>query len=206
MSERIQEDTAIASPSTSSFDDPAYIEKLWDEYYLRLRSVITSRARSIRRSVASESEIALSAFHSFIRGAKEGRFAQLNKQDAVWKLIKTIAIRKANDSRKLLRAGKRGGAVAIVGQSEADDDNYNCGDVKIAKSKAEPPSLELEVADLFNSLMARLPDDRHRDVLLLKLQGASVAATAECLSTTTRTVQRILKKIEENWRLELYDS
>ena len=63
----------------------------------------------------------------------------------------------------------------------------------------------MEVADLLNSLLHSLPDDRHRDVILLKLQGASVATIAECLNTTTRTIQRILKKIEERWQSELLE-
>jgi hypothetical protein len=34
----------------------------------------------------------------------------------------------------------------------------------------DSPSLDAEVSDLFNALMSKLPDDRRRDVILLKLQ------------------------------------
>lgn len=154
--------------------------------------------------MASDSEIALSAFHSFVQRARAGQFPDLADQDAMWRLLKTIAIRKANDTRKQLRAKKRGGDQTILGQTDlvSGDDRYAGIDTAIAN--VEPPSLDAEVSDLFNSLMAKLPDDRHRDAVLLKLQGAPVVTIANCLETSTRTVQRLLKQIEQRWQAELF--
>jgi DNA-directed RNA polymerase specialized sigma24 family protein len=59
---------------------------------------------------------------------------------------------------------------------------------------------------MFNLLLERLPDDRHRDVILLKLQGAPIALIAEHLSTTTRTVQRLIKKIQDEWQSDLLEA
>lgn len=162
---------------------------------------VAGRVSGIRRPVANESEIALSAFHSFVQRAQAGQFPDLADHDALWRLLKTIAIRTANDTRKRLRAIKRGGNQAIYGQSDlAQDDQPG---VDAAAGTVDSPSLDAEVSDLFNALMSKLPDDRHRDVILLKLQGASVATIAECLETSTRTVHRLLKQIEEQWQGEL---
>jgi len=185
-------------------DDQAFVEELWAQYYAKLKSAVAGRVNGIRRPVASESEIALSAFHSFVQRAQAGQFPDLADHDALWRLLKTIAIRKANDTRKRLRALKRGGNQAIYGQSDLAQDDQRLTGVDAAAASIDSPSLDAEVSDLFNSLMAKLPDDRHRDVILLKLQGAPVATIAECLETSTRTVHRLLKQIEEEWQGELF--
>ena len=141
-----------------------------------------------------------------MEGTKEGRFPDLSGVDDTWKLLKTIAIRKVNDTRKKLRAQKRGGGHAIVGQADGTSEANPLAGIDLAPARQSSPSVDTEVADLLNTMLARLPDDRHRDALLLKLQGASVATIAECLQTTTRTIQRLLKKVEQDWRIELFES
>jgi len=189
-----------------TIDDAKYVEMLWNTYYPRMKLAIAGRVKSIRRSVANESEIALSAFNSFVQGTKEGRFPDLSGMDDTWKLLKTIAIRKVNDTRKRLRAQKRGGDHVIVGQADGTSEANPVAGVDLAPARESSPSTDTEVADLLNTMLARLPDDRHRDALLLKLQGASVATIADCLQTTTRTIQRLLKKVEHDWRTELIES
>jgi DNA-directed RNA polymerase specialized sigma24 family protein len=180
------------------------VEELWDAFYQRLRLAVRERVRNIRRPVASESEVALSALASFVQRAKDGQFPALADQDELWRLLKTIAIRKTNDLRKNLRAQKRGGQHVVYNQADlAGDSIAPPAGVDAAPGTEESPSLELEISDLLQSLLAQLPDDRHRDIILLKLQGASVAMIAEQLSTTTRTVQRMIKKIEGEWQTDL---
>jgi len=184
-------------------DDEAFVEELWNLYYSKLKLAVAGRVNAIRRPVANESEIALSAFHSFVQRARAGQFPDLADHDAMWRLLKTIAIRKANDLHKQLKAKKRGGDRAIFGQADLTAENRRAVGIEAATSDVDSPSLEAEVSDLFNSLMAKLPDDRHRDAVSLKLQGAPVATIADCLETSTRTVQRLLKRIEIRWQREL---
>jgi DNA-directed RNA polymerase specialized sigma24 family protein len=189
--------------NTFPVDDEAFVEELWNQYYLKLKLAVAGRVNAIRRPVANESEIALSAFHSFVQQARAGQFPDLADRDAMWRLLKTIAIRKANDLHKQLKAKKRGGDLAIFGQADSTNDHRRAVGIEAATSNVDPPSLDAEVSDLLNSLMAKLPDDRHRDAVSLKLQGAPVAMIADCLETSTRTVQRLLKRIEIRWRREL---
>lgn len=184
-------------------DDEAFIEELWNQYYGRLKKAVASRVGSIRRPVADDSEVALSAFQSFVERARAGQFPDLVDEDAMWRLLRTIAIRKANDLRKHLRAKKRGGDRAILSQADLESDDERGVRLDRIVASLDSPSLDVEVADLFNALMAKLPDDRHRNAILLKLQGAPVVVIAECLATSTRSVQRILKQIQQQWQAEL---
>ena len=187
-------------------DDPNYAEKLWADYYARLKKAIASRVRSIRSPVADESEIALSAINSFINQTKNGRIEQSLKQDEIWRLLLTIAINKTSDTRKKLKAKKRGGDRVIVGQSEIEngDSQKSRGIDDVADNQHEL-SLNVDFDEFVNYMLGRLPDEAHRDVILLKLQGASVKIIAECLQTTTRTVQRMLVKIGAQWQNELLE-
>lgn len=201
-------DTPDSQDERDAWDlsDPKSVERLWNAYYERIRSAVRQRVRDIRRPAASESEVAESALRTFLRRAQEGLFPDLTDEDELWRLLKTIAIRKANDMRKRLLAQRRGGGNAVLNQVDLADPSTS-GRQGLADAPAgEPaPSLDLEVSEMFNSLLAALPDDRHRDLILLKLQGASVAIIAEHLSTTTRTVQRMTNKIEQAWQSELLE-
>lgn len=180
--------------------DPAAIDALWERYYARLKASIRNHVRSMRSPVADESEIALSAFHSLIRQVNEGRFPDLASQDRLWSLLRTIAVCKAKDMHRHLRAKKRGGGRPTVNQSDLGDDGQWIHEIG---GQTDSRSAELEVSEMFNSLLATLPDDRYRDIVLLKLQGASVATIAECLSVSTRTVHRLLATVEQRWQKEL---
>lgn len=187
------------------FSQPEAAEKLWGAFYQRLRLAVRERVRNIRRPVASESEVALSAMNSFLARARDGQFGDLASELELWKLLKTIAIRKTNDMRKNLRAQKRGGEQAIYNQADLDEDQDSAANAGIHTALSEDlaPDLVVELSDLFSQLLNQLPDDRHRDVILLKLQGASVAMIAEQLQTTTRTVQRMVRKIETDWQSDI---
>lgn len=189
------------------FSQPETAEKLWDAFYLRLRMAVRDRVRGIRRPVASESEVALSAMNSFINRARDGQFQNLADEDELWRLLKTIAIRKTNDLRKNLRAQKRGGDHAVYNQADLSDESSTPpAGVDAATDGGSCPTLETELSEMFTLLLNRLPDERHRDLILLKLQGASTAMIAEHLGTTTRTVQRMLKQIEAEWQMDCLGS
>ncbi|WP_197454149.1 ECF-type sigma factor [Stieleria varia] len=195
-----------ATPDPMDFTHPDAAKKLWETFYHRLCLAVRQRVRNIRRPVASESEVALSAINSFFNRARDGQFPDLADEEELWRLLKTIAIRKTNDLRKHLRAQKRGGNHVVYNQSDLDDEDAPLAGVDAASGREITPALEAELSDLMQVLLERLPDDRHRDVILLKLQGASVPTIAEHLSTTTRTVQRMIKKIEAEWQSDLFDT
>jgi DNA-directed RNA polymerase specialized sigma24 family protein len=153
----------------------------------------------MRKAEFNESDVALSALNSFIDRAKKGSFQQVTNDFGLWKLLKTIAVRKVNDGRKRLYAAKRGGLKHVTtGQSDGLPDGRGRG-IEVAPALTRRPDSDLEMSDLFNALLNELSSDRERDVVLLRLQGASFATIAEALQVSTKTVQRILRGIESKW-------
>ncbi len=186
-----------------AFDESRYINELWDAFYPRLKATIAARVKAIHRPVASDSEIALSAFHSFIRRARDGQFADLNHEDQMWKLLRTIAVRKTHNARNHLRAQKRGGQHKIIGQADWAEHGDTPSHVAGAAARNEMHEEQLAASDMLEYLLSQLPEQRTRDIILLKLDGASLGAIAEFLEISTRTVQRELNRIEAEWQHQL---
>lgn len=174
------------------------VRVLWEKFYRPLRESISRRVQQIRRPVASDSEIALSAFHSMVRATREGRFRDVGNDASLWKLLRTIAIRKANGLHKRLWAEKRGGAEGPIGQHEAKDGQP--AGIDLAPARNGTPEQRAVAEELLAELMERLPSDRCREVILLKLEGNDNYEIANALETTTRTVQRMLEKARVEWK------
>jgi hypothetical protein len=187
------DDTGISDAVLS--DDE--VHRLWEEYYVPLKLSISKRVAEIRRSVASESEIALSAFNSFVTRARAGEFPDLHHDNAHWKLLRTIAVRKANALQRNLWADRRGGPKGAVSLQRQQEN----GDEPIAVGNA---SARLEANELLATLLERLPEEVDREIILMRLEGCGTAKIAKTLTISMRKVQRILHRTYNNWT-ELVD-
>ena len=96
-------------------------EALWRTYYERLVHYARGRLGTMPRRDADEEDVALSAMNSFYRGWSDGRFANLNDPDDLWKMLLTITARKANKRIRYQQAEKRG-AGTVRGESVFDRD------------------------------------------------------------------------------------
>src|SRR5262245_39443366 len=74
--------------------DHAAAQNLWERYCQRLVGLARKKLRDRPRRVTDEEDVALSAFDSFCRAAKRGRFSQLHDRDDLWQLLVLIAERK----------------------------------------------------------------------------------------------------------------
>src|SRR6516164_4691978 len=80
--------------------DQAAVQELWERHFQRLVGLARKRLRRTRRGVADEEDVALSAFDSFFRRAREGRFPRLADRHDLWQLLVVIAARKASNLAK----------------------------------------------------------------------------------------------------------
>src|SRR3954452_19706131 len=77
--------------------DPGAAQKLWERYFPRLVGLARARLQGARRRAEDEEDVALSAFDSFCRGAREGRFPRLADRNDLWRLLVVLTARKAVD-------------------------------------------------------------------------------------------------------------
>jgi DNA-directed RNA polymerase specialized sigma24 family protein len=182
--------------------DDAAAQRLWEVYFTRLVSLARNRLRGRPRRAADEEDIALSAFHSFCRGAEQGRFPQLADRDDLWRLLVVITARKAIDLIEHEARQKRGGGT-VLGESALsrlhDSEELPAGLEQIVG--AEPtPEFALQVAEETERLLDLLDSAELRSVALWKMEGYTNEEIATKLGCVPRTVERKLRMIRSAWQ------
>jgi DNA-directed RNA polymerase specialized sigma24 family protein len=181
--------------------DPAAARPLWERYFHRLVELAHDRLRGAPCGGADGEDVALSAFASFCRGAREGRFPDLADRGDLWGLLVTIAARKAADLIAHERRLKRGGG-KVRGES-ARGLPEDGGEGFAGVEGHEPtPELAASAAEEFRRLVALLPDEELRQIALAKLEGRTNAEIAGQIRCAIPTVERRLRLIRRLWAEE----
>lgn len=173
---------------------------LWKRYFARLAKLARSRLHDRFRRVSDEEDIALSAFDSFVRSAREGRFPDLNDRHDLWQVLVMIAARKSTavlrrESRQKRGRGRVRGHSALLNRGAEDSRD----DWWAAVGEQPTPELAATLAEDFSVLLERLNDENLRRIALWKLEGYSNQEIAHRLNRQPRTVERKLHLIRAIW-------
>jgi RNA polymerase sigma factor (sigma-70 family) len=183
--------------------DHSAVERIWQRYYERLVRLARQKLGDASRRAADEEDVALSAFHSFYRGATEGRFPRLDDRHDLWKLLVTITSRKAVAQMRRGHRQKRGGG-RVRGESvfvRRGDSSRGAGIAEILGPEPTPEVAAL-VAEQCGLLLQRLRDETLRQIALYKLEGYTNEEIAQLLDCAPRTVERKLARIRQCWAPE----
>jgi RNA polymerase sigma factor (sigma-70 family) len=166
----------------------AAAQQLWERYYGQLLQFARGKLRGAPRRAADEEDVALSAFHSFCQAA--GRFPRLSSRDDLWQILIMLTARKASHQRRRQQAQKRGGA-----------NNNPGGEQELEEIIGSEPSPQFAamIAEEFETLLNRLPDQGLRQIARLRLEEYSNAEIADLLQCSERTVERRLALIRAVW-------
>jgi DNA-directed RNA polymerase specialized sigma24 family protein len=180
--------------------DVAAIDAVWQAYYDKLTRLLRRRVQQAPLKIADEEDIALSALNSFYDGVQQGRFPKLDDRHDLWKILVTIACRKFNAFRDRQRAQKRGGGnlrgESVFGLDPAADQPRGIEQVL----GSEPtPEVAAAVAETIELLLSQLRDPLLRSIATFKMEGYTNEEIAVKLSCTTRTVERKLERIRQEW-------
>ena len=181
--------------------DPAAVQPLWQRYFQRLVGLARQKLRNAPRRVADEEDVALSAFDSFCRNAERGRFPQLLDRDGLWRLLMVLTARKAAHQIRDEQRLKRGGGVAIHGQTpeKSEEDSL----LEQVLSSEPDPAFAAEVAERCQHLLRMLHDPELEAVALARMEGSSVEEIAGQLGYASRSIKRKLQLIRGLWEKEL---
>jgi DNA-directed RNA polymerase specialized sigma24 family protein len=172
--------------------DEEAARQLWDRYFHQLVGLARKKLKNAPFRSAEE-DVALSAFHSFCRGARHGQFPKLADRDNLWGLLITITSRKAwhwieHETRQKRYPGPVDADVGQLVDREPD------------------PAFALQVAEEFQRLLDRLGDPVLQSIALWKMEGYTNKEIAARLSQTRRagerTVERKLELIRQTWHQE----
>ena len=187
--------------------DAVAAQKLWEEYFRRMVQLARRTLGDVRRGIADEEDVALSAFKSFCLGAREGRFTQLLDRDNLWPLLMAITVHKSVDLIRGENRQKRGG----TGSAAADDASgamARAVPVPLSEILGREPTPEFaaEMSDQLQLLLQRLDSTGDPDlqrIALLKLDGYTTPEIAERIGCVGRTIERKSNLIAKLWEKEI---
>lgn len=189
--------------------DETAAQVIWERYFDKLVRLARRKLDRMPRRVADEEDVALSAMHSFYRGAVAGRFPRLADRNDLWKLLVTITARKAMAEAKRHHAQKRGaggvrGESVFVRPEDLSQDGDSGQPRGIAQILGEEPTPEFacQVAETCRQLLDRLESEDLKTVALYRMEGYSNEEIARAMDCVVRTVERKLARIRERWELE----
>jgi DNA-directed RNA polymerase specialized sigma24 family protein len=179
--------------------DPEAARQLWEVYYGRMVELARVKLQGTPRRAADEEDVALSAFKSFCRGAREGRFPQMHDGNNLWPLLMSLTSHKAIDLQRHERRVKRGGC-GIRGSPAACAERVTLEANWGQLIDHEPaPDFALQVAEESQRLLDRLSDSILRTIAVWKMEGYTTEEIATKLGCVTRTVERKLQVIRKLW-------
>jgi DNA-directed RNA polymerase specialized sigma24 family protein len=170
-------------------------EELWHHMSARLHEFAQQKLDPRTRRRYDESDAANSAFHSLCWGIANGRI-EAESRDALWGLLAVITSRKISEQRRYLNRQKRGGG-AVRGESGFA--KFGDAGINAVDGKQQSPDELAEVAESCNQLLAVLPDETMKRIVLLKFQSATNGEVADELNCTRRTIERKLERIRRIW-------
>jgi DNA-directed RNA polymerase specialized sigma24 family protein len=179
-------------------------QKLWERYFRRLVGLVRKRLQGAPRCAADEEDVVLSAFDSFFRRAREGRFPQLLDRNDLWQLLVLIAGRKASNLAQHERREKRGGGRVCHASALLSGDGSEQGPLFADLIGREPEAaVAAQVAEDYERLLDGLGDDALRSIAVWKLEGYTNEEIAAKLGRAPATVERKLRLIRDAWAKEV---
>ncbi|MBW3539047.1 MAG: sigma-70 family RNA polymerase sigma factor [Planctomycetes bacterium] len=157
--------------------------EVFERYLSRLVALARSRLSEKLQQKVDAEDIVQSAFRSFFTRARSGEYT-IERSGELWSLLAAITrhklLKKAEHFRQEKRDFRQDLPLGTSSRFEAD-------------TFPEEPTVEEAVAlsDELELLMSRL-DPRQREMLELRLQGATIPAVAQSVHRSERTVRRFL--------------
>lgn len=186
--------------SLSGIPPEQFAEAVFTRYAQRLMCVARERLGAQLRSKVSPEDVVQSAFKSFFRRQDE---FQLDKDgsDGLWGLLVVITVRKCAKWADVFGAEKRA-AGREVSLNSASPDSSRWNDV----AGREPGPTEAAILSEFvDRLMGRL-DERHQQIISLRMQGYELTEIAEHVRSSRRTVARVIQEAKETLRQMIVES
>lgn len=173
--------------------------KFWESYFPRLVRYARTKLRALPRRASDEEDIAASALKSFFRGASEGRF-ELKDQGDLWNLLVKITVRKVTAEKRRFFAQKRGGGKTRGGsvfEPRPDDSRFK--EVQVHDNNPMPEFVD-DVVKACEDLLRLLPNVRHRETALLKMEGHTNREIAEVIGCSVARIKQLLSEIRSIWK------
>ena len=168
--------------------DQAAAAQLFERYVDKLVSLAQRNLSSqLGRRIDAE-DVVQSAFRSFFRGTRDGRF-QLEPGQELWRLLAVMTVTKLKKQVEFHTAAKRDFQME---RSPSPDDVHPIHN----RTVDEPsPADSLALVEQVDRISTQLGRDQQR-IFAMRLEGYQVEEIGAAIGISERTVRRVLDKIK----------
>jgi DNA-directed RNA polymerase specialized sigma24 family protein len=177
--------------------DDAAVEKLWSVYFEKLVRMAHRRLQTKYRRIQDAEDVALSAFETLCRGARQHRYPSLTDHHGLWKLLVTITMNKVRRIVRDQTRVKRGGMFRDV--TDFDESTNSLDMLNHLVSREPTPEFAVQVAEQYRTLLEQLPNGDLAEIAAMKLEGYTNSEIAERSNRSERTIERKLNLIRKLW-------
>ena len=176
----------------------AAMEGIWEYFFERLVQRAKLEISNGTQRIKDEEDVAIETMNSFYKGLKAGRFDEIENRDELWRLLVTIAARKAKRLFRDAKARKRGGG-EVRGESVFLKSNSSDGrGIENAAVDRKDQFADIVFQEMLDSLN-KLEDQTLRLIAQRRLEGYTITEIADELKVVPRTVDRKIKRIRTLW-------
>ncbi len=174
--------------------DSDVAEEIFHRYVNRLVGLARKRiSEGLGQRIDAE-DVVQSVYRSFFRNAEAGKYA-VERSGDLWRLLASITVNKVRKKARFHGQQKR----AYAKEGRLNDEQFE----RLQRLAEGPDAADaIAVLDELESMMTGL-EARDRQVLELRLQGASLEEIADKVERSQRTVRRSLDQAGETLRRRL---
>ncbi|HMP79552.1 MAG TPA: ECF-type sigma factor [Pirellulaceae bacterium] len=176
--------------------DESAAERIWQRYF---QALVHHAQRYVPTHLAQMSDgedFALAAFQALLDGFRNGRFQHVTNRGDLWRILATIAGRRAVNHVKSELRQRRGGAR----RRQLDGDDV-VGE-RVAVDSFDDPVSIAQFTETVQALFTALPNDELRAVASLRLAGHEIKDIAAQMQVSSRTIDRKLEMIRVIWKFK----
>lgn len=185
---------ASVALSRLSLGSPEDLQRCWDQFFPRLQALTLRTLRFLPHRKEDAADAAQSAFVSFWKATEKSDILHTLDRNSLWRLLATIAVRKARKAIRRDFAEKRGGGRVTPFSALAESASLSLENLLAEVSTGD---FDLVAEERLHSL----PDELQQ-IAMLRLYNHTNAEIAELLKCSERRVDRKIRLIKSQWDLE----
>jgi RNA polymerase sigma-70 factor (ECF subfamily) len=163
--------------------------QLYLRYANRLRMLSRAKCSPDLAARVDSDDIVQSVFRTFFRRAEKGDYDVPDGED-LWKLFLVIGLNKIHSKGTYHRAAKR-------------DVRVSRGSIELEFTADDSDATSLSILQMsIDEVLCELPPE-HRDIINLRIEGHEVAAIAERIGRSKRSVERILQEFRKQLAVQI---
>ncbi len=177
------------------------LQTLWARCFAKVVQLARQRLGSASKRVSDEEDVAVAVMKDLYFASSSGRLPDLNDRQSLWrlllKMIQDAAVTQIRENTRQKRGGGkvRGNSAFDIPNVESKASSF---DTLVGRSPT--PDLVVQLKEQVSTWLEALPDEQHRQIAMLKLEGWHNEEIAERVGISLRTVERRLQSIRECWR------